>query len=165
MGATGFLRRAVLMLAGLAAAGLVLVQSAPASAQSYLKAGVLTCNVAPGIGLIITSTKSLTCTFQPDFRGPEFYSGRISKVGVDIGFTGATVIVWAVFSKVRGFPMGALAGSYGGISAEATVGLGLGANILVGGSDRSFALQPVSVQGQVGLNFAVGVTQLDLYAK
>jgi hypothetical protein len=165
MRANGFLRKLALIIIGLAASGLVLIQAPAAKAQSYIKAGVLTCTVNPGIGLIITSSKTMSCTFSPNFRGPEFYSGRITKVGLDIGITGATVIVWAVLSQTTGFPVGALAGTYGGVSAEATVGLGLGANVLVGGSNRAFALQPLSVQGQVGLNFAAGVTRLDLYAQ
>lgn len=165
MRATGLMRKLVFVLAGLMASGLVLIGAPPAKAQSYIKAGVLTCTVNPGIGLIITSTKTMSCTFSPNFRGPEFYSGRITKVGIDIGITGATVIVWAVLSKTTGFPIGALAGTYGGLSAEATVGIGLGANVLIGGSNRAFALQPLSVQGQVGLDFAVGVTRLDLYAQ
>lgn len=163
MGAKAWMRKLIVAAMGVAASGFLL-SAPPASAQSYIKAGVLTCTVAPGIGLIIASSKSLTCTFQPDHRGPEFYSGNITKVGLDIGVTGATIIVWAVFSKVTGYPVGALAGSYGGLSAEATVGLGLGANVLLGGSNRAFALQPLSVQGQVGLNFAVAVTELTLYA-
>ena len=165
MGAMTTLRKAV-FVAALAAASLGLVQSRPAEAQgSYVKAGVLTCAVNPGIGLIITSTKTMSCTFVPDFRGPEYYSGRMTRVGLDIGITGATVIVWAVLASVKGFPVGALAGTYGGVSAESTVGVGLGANVLIGGSNRSFALQPLSVQGQVGLDFAVGIAQLTLVAQ
>ena len=164
MGATGSLRKLVLAVGGLMAMALVFA-APPAQAQSYIKAGVLTCTVNPGVGLIVMSTKTMSCTFSPNFRGPEFYSGRITKVGIDIGFTGATVIVWAVLSQTTGFPVGALAGTYGGVSAEATLGVGLGANVLIGGSNRAFALQPLSVQGQVGLDFAIGVTELQLFAQ
>ncbi len=164
MGATGWMRKVFLACVGLMVAALVFA-APPARAQSYIKAGILTCTVNPGIGLIVMSTKTMSCTFAPDFRGPEFYSGRITKVGIDVGVTGATVIVWVVLSKTTGFPVGALAGTYGGVSAEATVGVGLGANVLVGGSNRAFALQPLSVQGQVGLDFAVGVTELQLFAQ
>ena len=164
MGATGSLRNLVLAVGGLMAMALVFA-APPAQAQSYIKAGVLTCTVNPGVGLIVMSTKTMSCTFSPNFRGPEFYSGRITKVGIDIGFTGATVIVWAVLSQTTGFPVGALAGTYGGVSAEATLGVGLGANVLIGGSNRAFALQPLSVQGQVGLDFAIGVTELQLFAQ
>ena len=165
MRAGGSLRKVLCVLVGVMTGGLVLAAAPPAVAQSYIKAGVLTCAVNPGVGLIIASTKTMTCTFTPDFRGPEYYGGTIRKVGIDIGVTGATVIVWAVLAQTSGFPVGALAGTYGGLSAEATVGVGLGANVLVGGSNRSFALQPLSVQGQVGLDFAVGVTELELYAQ
>ena len=165
MRANGSLRSVVVVLVSLMTGALFLSEVRPAQAQSYLKAGVLTCAVSPGVGLLVTSSKSLSCTFVPDFRGPEYYGGTIRKVGIDIGITGATVIVWAVLSSVEGFPVGALAGTYGGVSAEATVGIGLGANVLVGGSNRAFALQPLSVQGQVGLDFAVGLTQVDLYAQ
>jgi hypothetical protein len=165
MRASDFMRKVAVAVVGLMTCGLVVAHAPPAQAQSYIKAGVLTCAVSPGIGLIITSSKSLSCTFTPDFRGPEYYGGTIRKVGIDIGITGATVIVWAVLSSVQGFPVGALAGTYGGVSAEATVGVGLGANVLLGGSNRNFALQPLSVQGQVGLDFAVGITQLELFAQ
>jgi hypothetical protein len=164
MDARSAIRKLVLTLVGVVMLAM-LASPPPAQAQSYIKAGILTCTVNPGVGLIVMSTKTMSCTFSPTFRGPEFYSGRITKVGIDIGITGATVIVWAVLSKTTGFPVGALAGTYGGVSAEATVGVGLGANILIGGSNRAFALQPLSVQGQVGLDFAVGVTELQLFAQ
>lgn len=164
MGAIGSVRKLLVACLAFVAAAF-LFTAPPANAQSYIKTGVLTCTVNPGIGLIVMSTKTMSCTFSPNFRGPEFYSGRITKVGIDVGVTGATVIVWVVLSKTTGYPIGALAGTYGGVSAEMTVGVGLGANVLIGGSNRAFALQPVSVQGQVGLDFAVGVTELQLFAQ
>lgn len=154
-----------LVVAAAFAAALIVGESPPAQAATYLKAGILTCSVSGGVGLIITSTKRVSCTFAPDFRGPEYYGGRIRKFGLDVGFTGATVIVWAVLSTVQGFPVGALAGTYGGVSAEASLVIGAGANILVGGSGSTFALQPLSVQGQIGVNIAAGVTKLELYAQ
>ena len=72
-------------------------------------------------------------------------------------------MVWAVYAATSGGPA-ALAGTYAGASAEASVGAGLGANVLVGGSNRTIALQPLSVQGQTGVNLAVGVTGLTLNA-
>jgi len=116
--------------------------------------------------MILGSSKGLSCSFKPDFRGPEFYGGKIDKFGLDIGVTGETVIVWAVLAAGRGdYPVGALAGTYVGASAEASVLVGAGANVLVGGSNRSFALQPLSVQGQTGLDLAIGVSSLDLWAE
>jgi uncharacterized protein DUF992 len=135
----------------------------PASAQANrTKVGTLSCDVSAGIGLIITSKKDLTCMFTPSQPGPrEVYVGSISKFGLDLGATAGGEMVWAVYAPTtRKF--GALAGNYGGATAEATVGAGLGANVLVGGSDRTVALQPVSVQGQAGLNVAAGVAELRL---
>ena len=138
--------------------------SAPASAQGRdrTKAGTLTCDISAGIGVIIASKKEVTCMFTPSAPGPrEVYVGSISKFGLDIGATAGGEMVWAVYApSSRVF--GALAGNYVGASGEATVGAGLGANVLVGGSNRTVALQPVSVQGQAGLNVAVGVANLEL---
>jgi hypothetical protein len=135
----------------------------PPAEAAYVKAGVLTCDVGPGIGLLITSTKQLSCSFAPNAGAAERYTGTIRKFGVDIGVTGRGVIVWVVLASVEGTPpKGALAGTYGGASAEATLAIGVGANVLVGGSNQAFALQPLSVQGQIGLNFAVGITNLTL---
>jgi hypothetical protein len=135
----------------------------PASAQANrTKVGTLSCDISGGIGLIITSKKELTCMFTPSQPGPkEVYVGSITKFGLDLGATAGGEMVWAVYApSTRKF--GALAGNYGGATAEATVGAGLGANVLVGGSDRTVALQPVSVQGQAGLNVAAGVADLRL---
>ena len=140
------------------------VAAAPANA-AYVRAGLLTCRVAPGVGLIVGSSKEMGCTFKPDQRGPENYGGRINKLGLDVGFTGETVIVWVVLASQTGYPVGALAGTYVGASAEISVVVGAGANVLVGGSNRSFALQPLSVQGQLGLDFAVTISSLDLWAQ
>jgi hypothetical protein len=141
---------------------LTLPASSLAQAPQRTKVGSLTCDISAGIGLIITSKKEVTCMFTPSHPGPrEVYTGSISKFGLDIGATAGGEMVWAVYAPSdRRF--GALAGHYGGASAEATVGAGLGANVLVGGSNRTVALQPVSVQGQAGLNVAVGVAGLDL---
>jgi hypothetical protein len=135
----------------------------PVSAQANrTKVGTLSCDISGGIGLIIASKKDVTCMFTPSQPGPrEVYVGSISKFGLDLGATAGGEMVWAVYAPTtRKF--GALAGNYGGATAEATVGAGLGANVLVGGSDRTVALQPVSVQGQAGLNVAAGVAELRL---
>jgi hypothetical protein len=68
---------------------------------------------------------------------------------------------WVVFAPGKLGP-GALAGTYAGATAEATFAVGLGANVLVGGSQSSVALQPVSVQGQTGLNIAAGLAKFTL---
>ena len=132
-----------------------------AQAQNRTRAGVLTCNVSGGIGLIVGSQKSTVCTFNTRRGRNERYVGFIRRFGLDVGVTRRGVLAWAVLSGGSVAP-GSLAGSYVGGAAEATVGAGLGANVLVGGSNRSIALQPLSVQGQAGLNLALGVVDLEL---
>lgn|SRR5512144_1343671 len=152
-----------LLSAVAAVAAVAIALPIPASAQANrTKVGTLSCDISGGIGLIITSKKDLTCMFTPSQPGPrEVYVGSITKFGLDLGATAGGEMVWAVYAPTtRKF--GALAGDYGGATAEATVGAGLGANVLVGGSDRTVALQPVSVQGQAGLNVAAGVAELRL---
>lgn len=134
----------------------------PASAQR-IRAGVLSCDVSAGIGFIIGSQRSLVCTFTPDPPGPpEVYTGTISRLGLDIGVTAGAHMVWAVFAEYAGPRPGVLGGEYVGATGEATIAVGLGANVLVGGNNRQIALQPLSVSGQVGLNLAVGVAELRL---
>jgi hypothetical protein len=150
-------------LAALAFAAAVALP-APAMAQgaNRTKVGTLTCDISAGIGMIIASKKDVTCMFTPSQPGPrEVYVGAISKFGLDVGVTAGGEMIWAVYAPTNR-KFGALAGNYGGASAEATVGAGVGANVLVGGSDRTVTLQPISVQGQAGLNVAAGVAGLEL---
>jgi Protein of unknown function (DUF992) len=126
------------------------------------KVGTLSCDISAGIGLIVTSKKHVTCMFTPARPGPrEVYTGSITKFGLAIGGTTGGRMVWSVYAPTNR-RYGALAGHYAGASAEATVGAGVGVNALVGGSNRTVTLQPLSVQGQEGLNLAVGVAGLDL---
>ncbi len=134
-----------------------------ASAQGRAKVGTLACNLAPSVGFIIGGRQRLGCTYTPDGPfPPETYVGNLSTVGLDIGVSGGGRMIWAVFAPTRGFPRGALAGVYVGASADVAVGIGLGANVLVGGSRRSVALQPLSVEANTGLNLAAGVSRLGL---
>jgi Protein of unknown function (DUF992) len=151
-----------ILTASLTAFSLLLAPVA-AEAASSVQVGRLACDVAPGVGLIIGSSKSLTCWFTRAHHAPESYSGYINKLGLDIGFTGRTHIEWLVLAATHTrYTRHALAGHYVGASAEATFGVGLGANVLVGGSHRSFALQPVSVQAQIGLNASIALAGLTL---
>jgi hypothetical protein len=140
------------------------VMALPAAAQDQdrVELGTLTCDVAGGAGLIFGSSKRLECSFERSGGETEFYSGTISKFGLDIGVTNAAVIVWGVLAPTSGLPTGGIAGNYVGVGTQATVGVGLGANVLIGGSNRSVALQPVSVSGQEGLNVAAGVAEIKL---
>jgi hypothetical protein len=133
-----------------------------AVAQERLQAGILACDISAGIGLIIGSQRTVSCTFTPSSPGPvEFYTGTISKFGLDLGATSGGFMTWAVYAPTTR-NIGALAGTYGGLTAEASVGAGFGANALIGGSDRTVTLQPFSAQGQIGFNVAAGVAGLDL---
>ncbi len=134
----------------------------PAVAEAGVKIGVLSCRVEGGAGFFIGSAKGIDCMYKPAGGGKsEHYVGSIGKLGIDIGVTHDTIMGWVVFApgKVRA---GSLKGSYNGISAEATAGVGIGANILVGGFRQTINLQPLSVQAQTGLNIAAGVTNLSL---
>jgi hypothetical protein len=123
----------------------------------------LTCSVSASVGLVVGSQKNVNCVFRGQPGEPEEgYTGTITRVGLDVGFTSGGVIVWTVFADTnRG--AGMLAGTYVGATAEASVAAGLGANVLVGGSQRSVALQPLSLQGQTGINVAAGIGELELH--
>jgi hypothetical protein len=130
---------------------------------SGTKAGMLNCQLAPSIGFIIGSHQPMRCRYTPDGPfPPEFYDGVINTIGLDVGFTAGGAMAWAVIAPTVGPPRGGLAGVYVGASGSVTVGAGVGANVLFGGSGRSFALQPLSVQGQIGLDLTLGVSGLEL---
>ena len=142
---------------------LFLIPASMASGQQT-KVGLLTCYTSERIGLIVGSTQKMACTFTPDYGPvPEHYLGTINRIGPDIGATVGGVLTWAVLAPTSGLLRGALAGDYGGASGDASIGVGVGAHVLVGGSNRSVALQPLSLEGQVGLNVAVGVAGLTLF--
>jgi hypothetical protein len=122
----------------------------------------LTCNVAGGWGFVFGSSKSVRCTFARAGGRPEHYAGSINKFGVDIGYTQGGVLVWGVFAPSANLAPGALSGNYGGVTGSATVGVGAGANVLVGGSNRTISLQPVSIEGNTGLNVAAGIGSITL---
>lgn len=150
--------RAIFCATLLAASGLA---SQGAVAQN-VNVGALRCNVAGGLGLIITSSKEMRCAFSPNRGHTEYYYGAIRKFGLDIGSTNRGTLVWQVFAPTGGNLHGALAGDYVGGTASATVGAGVGANALVGGFNRSVVLQPLSVESNTGLNIAAGVANLTL---
>ena len=127
-----------------------------------VKVGVLTCSVASGWGLIFGSSKDLNCTFAPRPDRAENYVGTIKKYGVDIGYQKGGVMAWAVLAPTKDLAPGSLTGSYGGATAGGAVGVGGSANVLVGGSNKSISLQPLSIEGTTGLNIAAGVAAIDL---
>ena len=146
-------------LAALAAGGNAMADN------SGVKVGTLTCDVASGWGFVFGSSRDLHCTFQPNSQTAEHYTGTITKFGVDIGYTDGGVLVWAVFAPSSDIRAGALEGDYVGATANATVGIGVGANALIGGGNKSIALQPVSMEGNTGLNVAAGIGAISLHAE
>jgi hypothetical protein len=151
------------MLATLLVFGSTIAFADQASAQQRTKAGTLRCNLAPAVGLIVVEKQKLSCMYTPDGPWPpERYFGSITTVGVDLGFSRGGRMAWAVLAPVAGPIRGALGGAYVGVSADAAVGVGLGANALVGGNGRSFALQPLSVEANTGLDISAGVSTLRL---
>jgi hypothetical protein len=133
--------------------------------KAGIELGMLECRVEGGAGFIIGSTKNVLCKYTPANKSlaPENYHGEIHKIGLDVGVTGETHIAWAVLGPTSDiYAPGALAGNYVGASAEASVAVGAGANLLVGGSNKSFTLQPLSVQAQTGVNLAIGIADFRL---
>jgi len=137
-------------------------QVGQAAQGAGVKVGVLSCNVASGFGFILGSSKEINCNYVPNSGRGEHYIGSITRVGVDIGYTSGGVIIWTVVAPASNVAPGALAGGYAGVTAGASIGVGLGANVLIGGLNKSIALQPISVEGITGLNVAAGIGAMDL---
>jgi hypothetical protein len=133
-----------------------------ANALPPVRAGILQCQGGQNVGFVVGSVTSLECVFQSEGRRPEPYIATVRRYGLDIGFTEQTKFSWAVNAPTGRVERGDLAGNYGGVGANASVGVGGGGNFLVGGPQNSYALQPLSVQGQTGLNVAAGVADIEL---
>jgi hypothetical protein len=149
--------------------GLVSTLWAPAIAQAqqaWTQVGTLSCRVDPNIGFIIFGHQPMQCMYKPSSanptQGPQPYEGAINTIGLNIGISAGSVLGWAVLAPTTGVPMGALAGEYVGVSGDIGLGLGAGANVLIGGSARTIALQPLSLQGSVSVNVVLGVSGLKL---
>jgi len=138
-----------------------LVVTAPAFAQTKVKAGTLTCTGGAGVGLILGSKKSYDCKYVSLSNRSERYTASITRIGLDVGVTGESTMIWTVLAPSE-VVKGGLRGNYVGATADAAIGIGGGAKVLLGGSQNTIALQPVSVQGQTGINLAVGVAELSL---
>ena len=156
--------RALMAFAAIAAA--IALSTPPAHAQEQhkysVKTGYLTCHVSAGWGFIFGSSRSVKCAYSHGSDYTEYYTGSISKFGADIGYLKSAVMLWAVLAPTNSLGEGVLAGHYGGATASVSLGIGAGANVLVGGFKKSIALQPVSIEGQNGLNVAAGVEELTL---
>jgi uncharacterized protein DUF992 len=135
---------------------------ASANAVPPGRAGILECHGGQNVGYIVGSSASLECVFQSEGRRPEPYIATVRRFGLDLGVTDQTRLTWAVNAPAGRVARGELAGNYGGVGANASVGIGFGGNFLVGGPDNAYALQPISVQGQTGLNVTAGVASIEL---
>ena len=140
----------------------LLAPIASANALPPVRAGILQCQGGQNVGFVVGSVTSFECVFQSEGRRPEPYTATVRRYGVDLGFTDQTRFSWAVNAPTGQVGRGDLAGNYGGVGANASVGVGFGGNFLVGGPANSYALQPISVQGQTGLNVAAGVADIEL---
>jgi hypothetical protein len=133
-------------------------------ARAYVEAGTLSCRSPGNSAYIVFSARVFDCIFTPSTGAPpQYYQGAVQRFGAQIGFTNDVVLGWLVFAATSRLGPGALAGGYVGASGGAAIGVGLAANGLVGGLDNSFALQPISVEGQTGLNVIATVTGLQLH--
>jgi hypothetical protein len=156
-------RKSLPAIAGAAAIVALSIASSPvAAASAGVEAGLLTCNVASGWGFIFGSSRDVHCVYAPSPGVAEYYVGSISKFGVDIGYTQNAVIVWSVLAPTTSLAPGALTGGYGGVTGGATVVVGADANLLVGGFNHSISLQPLSIEGNKGLNVAAGIAEISL---
>jgi len=152
--------RVILAIAAVMMTAVLAPKSADAAAT--VRMGSLECNVSGETGFIVGSKAGLDCQFKRANGTVEDYDGSITKLGLDVGFTAETVLIWAVFAPSTQLTPGAIEGRYYGVQASATAGVGVGANVLVGGFDRAINLQPLSVQGQTGVDVAAGVAEMHL---
>ena len=152
-----------LLLAPFALVATLAMPAAAQAPQSWTQVGGLSCQVDPNVGFIIVGSQSMRCLFTPNTpQEREAYAGALSTVGLNIGISAGGVLGWAVFAPTAGLPLGALAGEYVGVSGDVGIGLGAGVNVLLGGSNRTIALQPISLQGSIALNVVAGVSSLKL---
>jgi hypothetical protein len=132
--------------------------------QPWTQVGALTCKLDPSVGFIIAGHQPMECTYTPSLATvpPQYYDGAINTVGIDIGGSPGGVLGWGVFAPTTGVPPGGLAAEYVGVSGDVGFGIGGGANVLAGGTGRTFALQPLSLQGSIAVNAVLGVSSLKL---
>src|SRR4051794_15103007 len=149
----------------LVSAAALLASTTVATAQQPMQrvqVGVLECRGAASVGFIVGSVTNLGCVLRVNGAPDDPYVATIRKLGLDIGITQESALLWAVYAPVARLGAGELFGDYVGAQGSASIGVGLGGNVLVGGSAHSIALQPLSLQGQVGFNLALGVAELEL---
>jgi hypothetical protein len=153
-----------LILAGVAMATLAasFVAAQAQQPMQRVQVGVLECRGGASVGFIVGSVTNLGCVLRVDGMPDDRYVATIRKVGVDLGITQESALAWGVFAPVARLGPGDLTGDYAGAQGSATLGVGAGGNALIGGSNNSIALQPLSLQGQVGVSVAAGLESLEL---
>ena len=155
------MRRSILLGAAMAT---LVASFAAAHAQQPMQrvqVGILECRGGSSVGFIVGSVTNLGCVLRAE-GFEDRYVATIRKVGLDLGITQESALAWGVFAPVARLGPGDLAGNYAGAQGSAAIGVGAGGNVLVGGSNNSIALQPLSLQGQVGLSIAAGLESLEL---
>jgi hypothetical protein len=140
----------------------VFLAPATADAREPFRVGTLTCDTSARVGLVLGSRQDMRCVFRAGDGRQYNYTGLIRRLGLDIGITRGGTLFWRVFARNSQIGRATLRGSYVGASGNVALGLGLGAKLLIGGSRRSIVLQPLSVEGQIGINLALGVANLTL---
>ncbi len=157
------MRRSLLLAAAVFTTLAASIAGVDAQAQvQRVQVGVLECRGGASVGFIVGSVTHLGCVLRVDGMPEDRYIATIRKVGLDLGITQESALAWGVFAPVARLGPGDLSGDYAGAQGSATLGVGVGGNVLVGGSNNSIALQPLSVQGQVGVSVAAGLESLEL---
>jgi hypothetical protein len=159
-----FNRLRVAAAAVVAVMALLSARPSAAQAPAWTQIGTLMCKVDPSVGFILAGHQPMQCTYTPSVASapPQYYDGAINTVGIDVGVSAGSVLGWGVFAPTTGVAPGALAGEYVGASGDIGIGVGAGANVLIGGSARTVALQPLSLQGSLAVDVVLGLSSLKL---
>ena len=152
----------MIRLSAMAAFAALALSSAPAAAQQQVQAGMLECRGGESISFVVGSVSEFNCIYRPNIGPVQAYRARLTRAGIDVGVTAVSGLAWGVFAPTNQIGLGDLSGNYGGATAGGAFVFGAGANVMYGGSNNSFALQPLSIEGQVGLNVYAGVAGLEL---
>ena len=135
------------------------------TSASAVEVGILKCRFN-GVDAAVHfgAKRQLDCVFnQRGRKRKDRYRATLAKYGIEVGIIGSHQMVWRVTSKSRTrLRRGALAGTYRGVTVEASVGAGFAATILTGGRGRSYSFHPLAFQKVEGLNVAAGVLVLTL---
>jgi hypothetical protein len=156
------MRRSILLAAAVLTMLAASVAGASAQQMTRVQVGILECRGGASVGFIVGSVTNLGCVLRVDGMPEDRYVATIRKIGLDLGITQESALAWGVYAPVARLGPGDLSGDYAGAQGSATLGVGVGGNVLVGGSNNSIALQPLSLQGQVGVNIAAGLASLEL---